>query len=536
MKLLRLTAFILATLIFLLAIGCSSTEVPKEHPEDGKPNENEDESKNESSDPKEESKMNILFLGNSLIFYNDMPSIFDGIAKAAGKNVFVDSVTKGSATISDFASKETTVGQQLTQKLLERKWDYIIIEPSRRITPYENSVLEAEIASAKTIQRFAESSGAEILLYSVWGNNTGNLTIYTANSPTNIVSSGSQSIPRGAHARFMYETAELISGELGGVKIIKSGYAFENLLAEHPDINLYHADERHPSPEGSYLAACTVFSTIFGEKTEGNGYNFKLASAKKLQKASDATVIDKLVPKLPEIPERPLEADVNILVLGSNLMSNYNMFGVLNDITSASDGKILSATTLLSSTFVCNMLVNESTDLGMRKALNEKEWDAIVIQLSRRCTLSSSDVAASELAALKSIWGLLSAETDKIYIMTLNSDANPAIFTTDGGNMNYTKTSKKESCTAAEGSEFFKTLAESFISELGGGDTILYGSAYTDYTSGRTKAGVGYLQAACLYNKIFGKAIPSDCTATNGLDANTAAALRAIAEKHCPTK
>ena len=60
MKLLRLTAFILATLIFLLAIGCSSTEVPKEHPEDGKPNENEDESKNESSDPKEESKMTFL--------------------------------------------------------------------------------------------------------------------------------------------------------------------------------------------------------------------------------------------------------------------------------------------------------------------------------------------------------------------------------------------------------------------------------------------------------------------------------------------
>ncbi len=530
MKFLRSVAFaVAATLLFLFSVGCDSSGKPKDPPETEKPNENE----NNTEEPKEDDELNILFLGNSLIFYNDMPAIFDNIAKAAGKNVSVSSITKGSATISDFASSETAVGQEFSKKLLTKKWDYIIIEPSRRITPYENTVLEAEIASAKTIQRFAKSSGAEILLYSVWGNNTGNLTVYTANSPINIVSSGTQSIPRGAHARFMYETAELISEELGGVKIIKSGYAFENLIADHPDINLYHSDERHPSPEGSYLAACTVFSTIFGEKTEGIDYTFNLASAEKLQKASDATVIDKKVPTLPEIPEGQGDTDINILVLGSNLMNNYNMFGVLNDITSASDGKTVGAKTLLSSTFVCNMLVNESTDLGMRKALAEKKWDAIIIQLSRRCTLSSDDVASSELAALKSVWGLLSAETENIYIMTLNSDASPAIFTTAGGNMNYTKTGNQESCSAAEGTEYFKNLAESFVSELGGGDTILYGSAYIDYTSERTKTGVGYLQAACLYNKLFDKSIPDDCSATNGLDADTAAYLRAIAEKHC---
>ena len=47
--------------------------------------------------------MNILFLGNSLIFYNDMPAIFRDLATAGGQEVTVESVTKGSATMSHFA-------------------------------------------------------------------------------------------------------------------------------------------------------------------------------------------------------------------------------------------------------------------------------------------------------------------------------------------------------------------------------------------------------------------------------------------------
>ena len=47
--------------------------------------------------------LRILFLGNSLMFFNDMPSLFRNLAEKAGKEVYVDSITRGSATISDFA-------------------------------------------------------------------------------------------------------------------------------------------------------------------------------------------------------------------------------------------------------------------------------------------------------------------------------------------------------------------------------------------------------------------------------------------------
>ncbi len=117
--------------------------------------------------------MNVLFLGNSLMFYNDLPQVFSDLAKAGGHDVFVSSVTKGSATISHFASESDPLGIRTREALKERKWDIVIIEPSRRITPFEDSVLQAETEAAKTVLALAAEAGAEILLYAVWGNNDG---------------------------------------------------------------------------------------------------------------------------------------------------------------------------------------------------------------------------------------------------------------------------------------------------------------------------------------------------------------------------
>ena len=117
----------------------------------------------------EDKTLNILFLGNSLMYYNDMPELFAKIAAANGKKVNVKSVTKGSATISDFTDERTEVGAQAIPLLKNQPWDLVIIEPSRRISPYENTVRETELASAKKIQELARAAGGDVLLYSVWG-------------------------------------------------------------------------------------------------------------------------------------------------------------------------------------------------------------------------------------------------------------------------------------------------------------------------------------------------------------------------------
>ncbi len=537
----KIISLFLAIILAISAVSCAGggsevtsavdpgTDAPTD-PATDQGSEPEESHVPETTEKIEEDKMlNILFLGNSLMYYNDMPELFARIAEANGKKVNVKSVTKGSATVSDFADERTEVGAQAIPLLKNNAWDIVIIEPSRRISPYENTVKEAEFESAKKIQALARAAGGEVMLYSVWGNNNGTVVEYKAVTPVNMVEVSSHAMGRKPHTKFMHEVNLELAEALGGVKVARAGYAFENCIAKYPELNLYHSDERHPSPIGSYLAAAVIYATVFGENLTLIPYAISAAPASGvLEGIANDTVLGGLVP---DLSEDESDKPFNLLIVGSNLMDNYSCANVFAKLVKEADGRNVTSTYVRSSTFVINDVVNEKDDLGLRNALADVEWDAILIQISRRCTKSAVDVEESELNALKSVLPLMKAETDKIYLFTLNSDKTPAIFTTVGGDPGYTKTSKKETYSAAEGSAYFRELAERWAAELGIG-VINYGEAYHDYAN-PAKAGLGYLQACMIYNTVLGKALPDGMSETNTLSASDAASLRKIAEKYC---
>lgn len=59
------------------------------------------------------------------------------------------------------------------------------------------------------------------------------------------------------------------AGNANGVMVIPAGLAFARSIAVRPDINLYAADKRHPSPEGTYLAAATSYASLFNKSPVG---------------------------------------------------------------------------------------------------------------------------------------------------------------------------------------------------------------------------------------------------------------------------
>ena len=233
---------------------------------------------------------------------------------------------------------------------------------------------------------------------------------------------------------------------------------------------------------------------------------------------------------IPDLTEAETDKSFNLLIVGSNLMDDYACASVFSKLVKEADGRNVVSQYVNSSTFVINNLVSEKDDLGLRKALAETEWDAIIIQISRRCTKSATDVEESELNALRTVMPLFKAETDKIYLFTLNSKAKPGIFTTAGGAVGYTDTGKKETYSAEEGSAYFKALADRWAAEFSVG-VINYGEAYLDYKDPE-KIGLGYLQACMIYDTIFGKAIP-ETSETNGNSPAVAKNLRELAAKYC---
>jgi hypothetical protein len=82
------------------------------------------------------------------------------------------------------------------------------------------------------------------------------------------------------------------AGRLNRAHVVPAGLAFARSVAARPDVNLYIADKRHPSPAGSYLAACTVLASVFGVNPMGNTYTAGLdpAVARHLQQTAWETV------------------------------------------------------------------------------------------------------------------------------------------------------------------------------------------------------------------------------------------------------
>jgi hypothetical protein len=92
-------------------------------------------------------------------------------------------------------------------------------------------------------------------------------------------------------------TAELAeaytqAGNDNGAFVIPAGLAFAKSIARRPELNLYAADKRHPSLAGTYLAACTVYASLFKLSPVDLKYTAGLdeATAKLLQTVAWETV------------------------------------------------------------------------------------------------------------------------------------------------------------------------------------------------------------------------------------------------------
>ncbi len=66
------------------------------------------------------------------------------------------------------------------------------------------------------------------------------------------------------------------AGKDNNAIVIPAGLAFARSLALRPDVRLTIADKRHPTPEGTYLAAATVYATLFNKSPVGLKYSATL--------------------------------------------------------------------------------------------------------------------------------------------------------------------------------------------------------------------------------------------------------------------
>lgn len=74
--------------------------------------------------------------------------------------------------------------------------------------------------------------------------------------------------------RLTEELTVSVGNEVGAL-VIPVGLAFEEAYRRRPDIKLHKDfDGSHPELIGSYLAACTVYASVYGKSPVGNSYDY----------------------------------------------------------------------------------------------------------------------------------------------------------------------------------------------------------------------------------------------------------------------
>lgn len=84
------------------------------------------------------------------------------------------------------------------------------------------------------------------------------------------------------------------AGNANDALVIPAGLAFDRSVRLRPELDLYTADKRHPSPAGTYLAAATTYAALRGKSPVGASYTGTLdaATARFLQEVAWETVKD----------------------------------------------------------------------------------------------------------------------------------------------------------------------------------------------------------------------------------------------------
>lgn len=201
----------------------------------------------------------ILFVGNSHTYYNDMPKMFKGLCDADKINCEVTSITSAGYKLSQFADKTNQYGSQVYQALTTNTWDYVVLQENRAVLVEKEEEAEAAV---NTLYTLIHNAGAKMVIYATQPNNIGS---------TFKVNSLSLFLSDFQIEQILTRNNFKIADEYDGL-VAASGTNFMRVMQDYPKITMYKTDNLHPSVTGSYLAACTIYNTIFDRSPYGNKY------------------------------------------------------------------------------------------------------------------------------------------------------------------------------------------------------------------------------------------------------------------------
>jgi hypothetical protein len=178
----------------------------------------------------------VLFIGNSLTYFNDLPAQLQALtseAYSSGASLRYESITPGGCTLQ----KHWNDGQAAAQ-IAQGHWDYVVLQEQSQI-PFSDR--QQMYHYARLFDHEIKKVGAKTVLYMTF--------------PLK---------KRFVHGDEMPEIYTTLGEELRAI-IVPVDVASHEAAKLDPELALYRADGVHPSPAGTYLAACCFAQKLWGE-------------------------------------------------------------------------------------------------------------------------------------------------------------------------------------------------------------------------------------------------------------------------------
>lgn len=210
----------------------------------------------------------VLFIGNSLTYYNDLPVMVQGIADAAKGDSLVIAMVAG----PDMALVDHWKQGDAPKAIVGGHWDYVVLQQGPSSTSINRDSLRT---LTKMFAPLIANAGGQPVLFSAW-----------------------PAYERRVDFERAAESYRLAAADVGGLYAPVAN-AWVQAWSRDPSLNLY-IDGLHANSAGSYLAALVIYSRIFGKSPVGlpatiplrNGQtiDFSPALTKLLQESAWAAV------------------------------------------------------------------------------------------------------------------------------------------------------------------------------------------------------------------------------------------------------
>jgi len=250
-------------------------------------------------------ELNVLFIGNSLTYFYDMPQTLQMMLNETHPNINISQSTFPGQSLSGHLSeiitsrtengistrkKKEGESTETEMKIAEKDWDIIILQTGTiSVLIPENREIKVNKA-VSDIKKLVSNPKCKFILFNTWPSKNDYPQQYCYQSrmiDKSIEKERCCSITienLEQETKLINESYDLVAQKNSLLKS-NNGTKFYEILTKHPEIELYE-DDTHPNKYGAFLNACVFYQMLTDKKAFELNYIGKIEpkTAKLLKK------------------------------------------------------------------------------------------------------------------------------------------------------------------------------------------------------------------------------------------------------------